>query len=101
MACASPGTGSAGCCAEPRGHPGRAGLLIRGLPVDDHPAIGEVRPLLTERGCTDEGGVRLRTLADVVAHRGASRQVGLPNSTEVWVRHPAARSIRSASVRLR
>ena len=26
-------------------------------------AIGEVRPLLAERGCTIEGGLRLRTLA--------------------------------------
>src|SRR3712207_2780434 len=34
-------------------------------------AVGEVRPLLAERGCTVEGGVRLRTLADVVAHLGA------------------------------
>src|SRR3954464_3387715 len=30
-------------------------------------AVGEVRPLLAERGCTVEGGLRLRTLADVVA----------------------------------
>jgi hypothetical protein len=44
-------------------------------------AIGEVRPLLAERGCTVEGGVRLRTLADVVAHRGASGQLGLPDAT--------------------
>jgi hypothetical protein len=34
------------------------------------PAVGEVRPLLAERGCTVEGGIRLRTLADVV-HRAA------------------------------
>jgi hypothetical protein len=30
-------------------------------------AVEEVRPLLAERGCTVEGGVRLRTLANVVA----------------------------------
>lgn len=30
-------------------------------------AIGEVRPLLAERGCTVEDGIRLHTLADVVA----------------------------------
>ncbi len=53
-------------------------------------AIGEVRPLLAERGCTVEGGLRLRTLADVVAHLGASRQVGLLDATEVRVRRPAA-----------
>jgi hypothetical protein len=35
-------------------------------------AVGEVRPLLAERGCTVEGGLRLRTLADVITHLGAS-----------------------------
>ena len=40
-------------------------------------AVGEVRPLLAERGCTVEGGVGLRTLADVIAHLGASGQLGL------------------------
>jgi hypothetical protein len=53
-------------------------------------AIGEVRPLLAERGCTVEGGLRLRTLADVVAHLGANGQLGLPDATEVRVRRPAA-----------
>ena len=53
-------------------------------------AIGELRPLLAERGCTVEGGLRLRTLADVVAHLGASRQLGLLDATEVRVRRPAA-----------
>jgi DDE superfamily endonuclease/Helix-turn-helix of DDE superfamily endonuclease len=53
-------------------------------------AIGEVRPLLAERGCTVEGGLRLRTLADVVAHLGASGQLGLLDATEVRVRRPAA-----------
>jgi hypothetical protein len=53
-------------------------------------AVGEVRPLLAERGCTVEGGVRLRTLADVIAHLGASGQLGLLDATEVRVRRPAA-----------
>jgi hypothetical protein len=53
-------------------------------------AVGEVRPLLAERGCTVEGGLRLRTLADVVAHLGASTQLGLLDATEVRVRRPAA-----------
>jgi hypothetical protein len=53
-------------------------------------AVGEVRPLLAERGCTVEGGVRLRTLADVVAHLGASGQLGLLGTTEVRARRPAA-----------
>jgi hypothetical protein len=53
-------------------------------------AVGEVRPLLAERGCTVAGGLRLRTLADVVAHLGASGRVGLLDATEVRVRRPAA-----------
>jgi hypothetical protein len=53
-------------------------------------AVGEVRPLLAERGCTVEGGLRLRTLADVVAQLGASRQLGLLDATAVRVRRPAA-----------
>jgi hypothetical protein len=36
------------------------------------------------------GGLRLRTLADVVAHLGASGQLGLLDATEVRVRRPAA-----------
>ncbi len=53
-------------------------------------AIGELRPLLAERGCTVQGGIRLRTLADVVAHLGATGQLGLLDATEVRVRRPAA-----------
>jgi hypothetical protein len=53
-------------------------------------AVGKVRPLLAERGCTVAGGIRLRTLADVVAHLGASGQLGLLDATEVRVRRPAA-----------
>jgi DDE superfamily endonuclease len=53
-------------------------------------AIGEVRPLLAERGCTVEDGIRLHTLADVVAYLGAREQVGLLDATEVRVRRPAA-----------
>jgi hypothetical protein len=53
-------------------------------------AVGEVRPLTAERGCTVEDGIRLRTLADVVAHLGASGRVGLLSATEVRVRRPAA-----------
>jgi Helix-turn-helix of DDE superfamily endonuclease len=64
-------------------------------------AIGEMRPLLAERGCTVPGGVRLRTLADVIAHLGASGQVGLLDATEVWVRRPAAGRGGAPSVRLR
>src|SRR3712207_2540898 len=51
-------------------------------------AIGEVGPLLAERGCTVEGGLRLHTGADVVAHLGASGQVNLLNcpSAAIYVR---------------
>lgn len=35
-------------------------------------AIGEVRPLLAEQGCTISPGVRLRTLAEVIDHLGAT-----------------------------
>jgi hypothetical protein len=53
-------------------------------------AVGEVRPLLAERGCTVDGGLRLRTLADVITHLGASGQLGLLDATEVRVRRPVA-----------
>src|SRR3712207_6190757 len=33
-------------------------------------AVGEIHPLLAERGCTVEGWIRLRTGADVIAHLG-------------------------------
>ncbi|MET9193898.1 transposase family protein [Streptomyces olivaceus] len=53
-------------------------------------AIGEVRPLLAIRGCTVAPGIRLRTLAEVVDHLGASGQTGIIDGTEVRVRRPAA-----------
>lgn len=53
-------------------------------------AIGEVRPLLATRGCTIAPGIRLRTLAEVVDHLGASGQTGIIDGTEVRVRRPAA-----------
>ncbi|MFE5940838.1 transposase family protein [Streptomyces sp. NPDC056470] len=53
-------------------------------------AIGEVRPLLAERGCTISPGVRLRTLAEVVDHLGAGEQTGIIDGTEIRVRRPAA-----------
>ncbi|MFL3868825.1 transposase [Streptomyces griseobrunneus] len=53
-------------------------------------AIGEVRPLLAQRGCTIAPGIRLRTLADVVEHLGSSRQTGIIDGTEIRVRRPAA-----------
>ncbi|MBK3567376.1 transposase [Streptomyces sp. MBT62] len=53
-------------------------------------AIGEVRPLLAMRGCTVTPDIRLRTLAEVVDHLGASGQPGIIDGTEIRVRRPAA-----------
>ncbi|MFJ7181590.1 transposase family protein [Streptomyces massasporeus] len=53
-------------------------------------AIGEVRPLLAERGCTISPGARLRTLAEVVDHLGTSGQTGIIDGAEIRVRRPAA-----------
>ncbi|WP_327166826.1 transposase family protein [Streptomyces zaomyceticus] len=53
-------------------------------------AIGEVRPLLSERGCTIAPGVRLRSLAEVVDYLGVSGQTGIIDGTEIRVRRPAA-----------
>ncbi|WP_037845358.1 helix-turn-helix domain-containing protein [Streptomyces sp. NRRL S-455] len=53
-------------------------------------AIGEVRPLLAERGCTVSPDVRLRTLAEVVDHLGSSGTTGIIDGTEIRVRRPAA-----------
>ncbi|MFC9289371.1 transposase family protein, partial [Streptomyces sp. NPDC057052] len=53
-------------------------------------AVGEVRPLLAERGCTVSPDVRLRSLAEVVDHLGASGTTGTVDGTEIRVRRPAA-----------
>ncbi|MEU1409982.1 transposase family protein [Streptomyces sp. NPDC005728] len=53
-------------------------------------AIGELRPLLAARGCTVAPGTRLRTLAEVIDHLGASGQTGIIDGTEIRVRRPAA-----------
>lgn len=54
-------------------------------------AIGEIRPLLAERGCVVDGGIRLRTLADVVAYLDAVPQTALMDATEIRVRRPSDR----------
>ncbi|MFI7874956.1 transposase family protein [Streptomyces salinarius] len=51
-------------------------------------AIGEVLPLLAERGCTISPGARLRTLAEVIDHLGASGKTGSIDGTEIRVRRP-------------
>ncbi|MFC9262231.1 transposase family protein [Streptomyces hydrogenans] len=53
-------------------------------------AIGEIRPLLAERGCTISPGVRLRTPAEVIDHLGANGKTGIIDGTEIRVRRPAA-----------
>ncbi|MGW9246866.1 transposase family protein [Streptomyces badius] len=49
-----------------------------------------MRPLLAERGCTVSPDVRLRTLADVVDHLGASGTTGIIDGTEIRVRRPSS-----------
>jgi len=53
-------------------------------------AIGEVQPLLAERGCTIAPDIRLHTLAEVIDHLGTSGQTGIIDGTEIRVRRPAA-----------
>jgi hypothetical protein len=53
-------------------------------------AVGEVRPLLADRGCRITAGLRHRTLADVIAHLRATGQTGIIDATEIRVRRPAA-----------
>ncbi|WP_329265077.1 transposase family protein [Streptomyces sp. NBC_01478] len=53
-------------------------------------AIGEVRPLLAQRGCTVAPDMRLRTLAEVVEYLGADGGTGIIDGTEIRVRRPAA-----------
>ncbi len=53
-------------------------------------AIAEVRLLLAERGCTVSPGARLRTLAEVMDHLGASGKTGIIDGTEIRIRPPTA-----------
>jgi hypothetical protein len=53
-------------------------------------AVGEVRPLLAQRGCTVALDVRLRTLAEVVVYLGVAGRTGIIDGTEIRVRRPAA-----------
>ncbi|MFD4632515.1 hypothetical protein ACFVYR_30190 [Streptomyces sp. NPDC058284] len=50
--------------------------------------IGEVRPLLAERGCTVAPDIRLRTMADVIQYLGASGWAAIIDATEIRVRRP-------------
>jgi hypothetical protein len=51
-------------------------------------AIGQIRPLLAGRGCALPSGVRLRTLADVVAYAAAEGVTLRLDATEIRVRRP-------------
>ena len=53
-------------------------------------AIGQVRPLLANRGCALSDGVRLRTLADVFAYAAAEGVTLRLDATEIRVRRPRA-----------
>ena len=53
-------------------------------------AVNEIRPLLAERGCRIDAGLRLRTLADVVTYLDHVRAAALMDATEIRVRRPTA-----------
>ncbi|MFE5894736.1 transposase family protein [Streptomyces sp. NPDC056462] len=53
-------------------------------------AIGEVRPLLAQRGCTVAPAIRLGSLAEVIEHLGVGGRTGIIDGTEIRVRRPAA-----------
>jgi hypothetical protein len=54
-------------------------------------AVNEIRPLLADRGCRIESGVRLRTIADVVAYLDHTKLTGLMDATEIRVRRPTVK----------
>ncbi|WP_245654556.1 transposase family protein [Streptomyces violens] len=64
--------------------------LVRRGPLHHHRAIGEVRPLLAQRGCSVAPDVRLHSLAEVIERLGATGQTAIVDATEVRVRRPAA-----------
>jgi DDE superfamily endonuclease/Helix-turn-helix of DDE superfamily endonuclease len=53
-------------------------------------AIGQVRPLLANRGCALPSGIRLRTLADVVAYAAVEGVTLRLDATEIRVGRPRA-----------
>jgi hypothetical protein len=53
-------------------------------------AVGQIRPLLANRGCALPSGIRLRTLADVVAYAAAEGVMLRLDATEIRVRRPRA-----------
>ena len=65
--------------------------------ADGHWAIGEVRPLLAEQGCTISPDVRLRILAEAVDYPAQAGKIGLTKGTEIGVHHPLAMRTGTAS----
>jgi hypothetical protein len=64
-------------------------------------AIGEMRPLLAERGCTISSDVPLRNLAEVVDHLGATGKTGVFEGTEIRVRRSRKQRKAHATRRIR
>jgi hypothetical protein len=82
------------------GHPGppaahhdtrRAGSVVDVDRSTITRAINEIRPLLADRGCRVEHGIRLRTVADVIAHLDSVRHTALMDATEIRVRRPTVK----------
>ncbi|MEU3010286.1 transposase family protein [Nocardia asteroides] len=53
-------------------------------------AIGEIRPILAERGCRIENGTRLRDRGEVVEYLRSTEDYAIVDASEVRVRRPAA-----------
>ncbi|MFE2053534.1 transposase family protein [Streptomyces sp. NPDC059459] len=84
------------------GHPRRAGLLFDVDRSSIIRAVGEMRPLLAERGCTVSPDARLRSSADVVDHlavSGRSPSSTAPRSGSVGPPPGAKRATRSSPAR--
>ncbi|WP_221179394.1 transposase family protein [Streptomyces botrytidirepellens] len=58
--------------------------------------FGGVRPLPAQRGCTVTSGVRLRTLAEVIEHLGASDQTNIIATTGRVVTPPHSKVKKNA-----
>ncbi len=73
-----------------RGSSRCARLLVWRGPLHHHPGHRRGAVPACRAGCTVSPGVRLRTLADVVDHLGASGKIGIVDGTEIRVRQSAA-----------
>ena len=64
--------------------------MVRRGPLDSDRAVGEIRPILAERGCHTGNGTRLRTLDEVVEFLDTAADYAIMDATEVRARRPAA-----------